>query len=385
MAKELGGKTYALVAISSLRAFSDLAVDNDKDETRTMSAPAFDHDFLPPKLYSSVQQPRWKRALWQTSVAIGIIMLWGVFWLLRSSLGGMTTPPSCVDGSLGFLAPDGVYGNFTLGEARAIDMAWNVFIGRGGQAVVGVAAYGVYTDALMRILEVTPVSFEIYAAMAIHPNQVWSILPISKAVWRGIRPRLIMIWILLSCIYLIALPTMVDAMSGYVQRQDAYIQFANETTVPYYYSFANGSTVETLSYFSAGDQSYATICVPTFGFQWGFASVWVLVCLWSFGIWLVGTYVLWLDAQYNSQLRRSGRSMGTFLAAAELSDAMREQLGPHVTVYSDLELRKALTKRQKVKYTAEENPRNGTQVRLSSGQSGKLEMCFGRLYSGVRE
>lgn len=369
MAEEDAGKKCGGIATRSTLISKDNGPSIEKSQTQVSTTSIPENDFLPPKPNASMQKPRWRRVLWQLSVAVGIVLLWGLFWIIRSSLGGLTRPPTCVEGSLGLLAPDGVYGNFTLGEARAVDMAWNLVIGRGGQAVVGLVAYGVYTDALMRIIEITPVSFEMYAAMAIHPNQVWSLLPISKSVWnlRGIRPTLIMIWIVLSCIYLIALPTLADAMTGYLQRQETFIEFANETTVPYYYSFPNGSTVETLNYLSPGNESYSTICVPTFGYQWGFASYWVLVCLWSFGGWMVGTYGIWLDAQHNSRLRRDGRGMGTFLAAVELSDAIKEQCGPNVTTYSNSNLRRALRKREKIKYTAVTNSSTGgIQLKLSS-------------------
>lgn len=71
---------------------------------------------------------------------------------------------SYVSGSQGVQALfrlDLVFRKMSFDVAKFIDMLWNIFIGRGGQAVLGWISYRVFTDSLMRIMETTPVPYDL--------------------------------------------------------------------------------------------------------------------------------------------------------------------------------------------------------------------------------
>jgi hypothetical protein len=64
------------------------------------------------------------------------------------------------------------FGLFSYSKAKAIDLAWNWIIGRGFQALMSLLAMRVFRDALLRVVEQTPLSYEMYATLALYPTKI---------------------------------------------------------------------------------------------------------------------------------------------------------------------------------------------------------------------
>lgn len=98
--------------------------------------------------------------------------------------------------------------------------------------------------------------------------------------------------------------------------------------------------------------------------------------------WLLGLWILWLDCDTNSELCRKGRRSGLWRAVTDISEAMREQLGPNLCAYSDQELADALKMRPPVKYHVSHGTSDELgHIGLSSGApSGRFRLQWNREY-----
>jgi hypothetical protein len=71
--------------------------------------------------------------------------------------------------------------------AKAIDLMWNWFIGRGVQAILALLAiicYRVYSDVLMRAAELAPFPYELFASLAFYSTKTDAINEIIRIAWR---------------------------------------------------------------------------------------------------------------------------------------------------------------------------------------------------------
>lgn len=73
--------------------------------------------------------------------------------------------------------------------------------------------------------------------------------------------------------------------------------------------------------------------------------------------------------------------MGTYRAIADISDAMREDLGPNLCGYSENELAAAIKKQRPLKYYVKEGKEGDVgKIGLSSRRSEKVKVMWGREY-----
>lgn len=91
------------------------------------------------------------------------------------------------------------------------DLQWNWIVGRGLQGLLTLLAYRVFSDALLRAAELTPVSFELYAALSLYstkPEIPWQIIK-GLPKFGNWRVKMIFIWLFLSTVYLVSFPRFV--------------------------------------------------------------------------------------------------------------------------------------------------------------------------------
>ncbi|MCJ1266805.1 hypothetical protein MMC22_006690 [Lobaria immixta] len=128
-------------------------------------------------------------------------------------------------------------------------------------------------------------------------------------------------------------------------------------------------------------------CFPESYFVWGFSSL-LLYIICSLQIaWTVGMLIVWLDANINSQLCRTGRTTrGSLRAALDIAEAIREVLGEESCAYQDAEIVCELEKlRVGVQYYATNADGDGvSHIGLSSTRSGPLSLRNDTIYGGSR-
>lgn len=103
-------------------------------------------------------------------------------------------------------------------------------------------------------------------------------------------------------------------------------------------------------------------------------------------IFLLGLWILWVDCDLNSELCRKGRRLGLWRAVADISEAMREELGPDICAYDEWELDDALGRKKPIKYYADTGGSVGPgHIGLSSRKSGPLKLEWDHEYGGKDE
>lgn len=122
------------------------------------------------------------------------------------------------------------FGSFSFGQAKAIDLAWNWIVGRGYQGLLSIAAYRVFTDALLRVTESTALPMELYATLAFPTAKLETLYQLGKNTFRygTLRVKLIFIWLFLATIYLISVPALLDATTAYEAGVDTSYKFSND-------------------------------------------------------------------------------------------------------------------------------------------------------------
>ncbi|KAG9236722.1 hypothetical protein BJ875DRAFT_455776 [Amylocarpus encephaloides] len=119
--------------------------------------------------------------------------------------------------------------DFNYGTAKGLDLIWNWLVGRGLQGILAIFAYRVSTDALLRAAELTPLSFELYASIALYTNKfevLWELL-LGFGRFGNWRVKAILLWLFFSAVYLLAFPSLLDACSGYDAAQKASFSWPN--------------------------------------------------------------------------------------------------------------------------------------------------------------
>lgn len=360
------------------------------------------------------------------------------------------------------------YGRFQYGAAKTIDLAWNWIVGRGLQGVLAFVAYRVFQDALLRAAELTPLSYEVYAALALYSTKLDILWQLSKGLFRfgNWRTKAIFIWLIISTIYLAVFPSLMDVCSGYDSAYIADFQWPNGTftstddlsdwqdntsivvdtaieccawnisettneqydttcyierpvyllgecrevwsmqelnvTTLYYWQDSDLNT----SYWNEyeknigevdetewSDWGFAPVNPDNFKciaqnnlYQYGFSFEWLFVAAIVNSVWLYGLWIVWLDCDTNSEPCKKGRRLGLWRAIADISEAMRDELGPNICAYAEQELADALRNRPPIKYYA----KKGTDgepghIGLSSRHSERLRLQWNHDYGTKRQ
>lgn len=108
-------------------------------------------------------------------------------------------------------------------EAKAIDVIWQLFVGAGGRFWLAWVSYRVFMDGLTRLMEQSPVSYNLYASLTFSTTSIWSTYYALKAVFfsRGWRKKLFLLWFGLATTYVLGFPTLMSATAGYVSPSTA--------------------------------------------------------------------------------------------------------------------------------------------------------------------
>ena len=119
-------------------------------------------------------------------------------------------------------------------------------------------------------------------------------------------------------------------------------------------------------------------------YHWGFSNGWLVIVLAVNGAWLIGLWIVWVDADHNSEFCRKGRRMGIYRSIVDISEAIREDLRPNLCAYSEKELTAAIKRQPPLKYYVSEKEDDGLKahIGLSSRKSAKVQLEWGKEYTG---
>jgi hypothetical protein len=265
---------------------------------------------------------------------------------LSSNLCG--PPPGSIES---FLSPDVTFGNLTVSQARAIDISWNLFMGRGLQGLIGFASYQTATRSFIRIVEATPVSYDLFKTLIFSPNGFSALKALIMSLRRTIGRRFNMTFgfLFMSTSFILALPTIMDICTGYVQNVQPYWQHPN------------GSLELATSNEPPPFVTLPAECMVQDGYQWGFSSPWVLTLSSIFLLWVIGMCGIWADANRSSEMHKKDINLGPWKAIIDLGKVMDFQLGDRVSEHSDTELAKRVATSSPVRYVKIVNQGSGSE------------------------
>lgn len=104
-------------------------------------------------------------------------------------------------------------GEFTFTAVKAIDICWDLIVGRGGQMLISLLVYPVMRRSMLTLLEHRSLRMSVVTSLVFEHCSIWSWWAVAKALlcsWS---------WGLLGFLYIIvyvlAFGTVVSAMTGY--------------------------------------------------------------------------------------------------------------------------------------------------------------------------
>jgi len=127
------------------------------------------------------------------------------------------------------------WGDMSFQAAKAVDIAWDIAVGGGGQTLLAWITYKVSTKWLTKTMESAPVSYTTFESLAFTPPsflRAWNIVPDIRTS-RVMKARLTLIWIILSSLFVLSFSTLIAAMSGYNTNTFAAMQTYDGELVPW--------------------------------------------------------------------------------------------------------------------------------------------------------
>ena len=142
--------------------------------------------------------------------------------------------------------------HLTFSQAKFVDVIWDLFVGQRGRLLMAWAAYRVFMDGLVSLMEKTAVTHDIYASLVYDTTSLLSTWKAMKAVLRSKdwRSRAFMLWFCLSTIYILAFPTLMSAATGYVvpstagyRMPDGSFVMPDSAKLTSFYTLPNGAQI----------------------------------------------------------------------------------------------------------------------------------------------
>lgn len=130
-----------------------------------------------------------------------------------------------------FFTPNLSFGNMTFTQVKVIDIAWDLVIGRGGQMALAWVNWTVFNEWLVYHAERWRTSFKMYTAMTLQTTS-WTMMGVAakeflcfgERSWARFFRWLAMFCMLISTLYVLAFPTLMAAMTGYITTYEPYME-----------------------------------------------------------------------------------------------------------------------------------------------------------------
>jgi hypothetical protein len=295
------------------------------------------------------------------------------------------------------------FGSFTYLQAKYLDAAWNLVVGKGLQGVAAWVCYKLFAMGLLKITEKEKVEVGLYVATAMYPTEMWTLWKYVRGlavVGLSTRRRAVLTVICVAAAYVLTLSTVLDLVTGYVTTLDATIKLADGsyasleqlrwydtagTEIDYYYQKLDPMPHASISTQTLSGQNFTfdelidnstrrwksppIVCVPGPTYQWGFSAGWIEVLLISTLVWIWGMFGLYVDARKHDILWKMGRRLGLYRDILDVAEAIQEELGPYTCGYSDRELSREVDKLDPVGFTVVQGEGNTRNISLSTSVS----------------
>jgi hypothetical protein len=147
---------------------------------------------------------------------------------------------------------DRTFGSYPFSTVKFIDVVWDLCVARGLQFFAGWVSYAAVTGAMVRAIESGPMPYDVFIGLALNGSNVSAICSTVSNLYRcrPLRTTVMLGSIILSIVYVVMLPTLLSAATGYMASTDTFF------TLPGTDQLVPASAVYSFAYkFSLGDSS----------------------------------------------------------------------------------------------------------------------------------
>ncbi|GKU22905.1 unnamed protein product [Fusarium langsethiae] len=127
------------------------------------------------------------------------------------------------------------WGKLGFTAAKLIDVTWDLVIGRGGQAIMSLCAWRVFSEYLETSLATKPATYTTVWLLRFHrDSSVLSSLRLFFQFFRrGLASKLAMWIMFMTLLFMLAFPTIAGSMTGYTALNDLYITPSDDQLFPF--------------------------------------------------------------------------------------------------------------------------------------------------------
>uniref|UniRef100_A0A8H7NPF8 Uncharacterized protein n=1 Tax=Bionectria ochroleuca TaxID=29856 RepID=A0A8H7NPF8_BIOOC len=177
---------------------------------------------------------------WQRDGLMYLFAIWVhcliavVVWMLSVSLGSRASKvsPCHPDGSFNAIAgtfdwwsPKGFFqitlrtGTLSFDSAKAVDIFWNLIVGRGGQALLAIASTRIWIEYLSVSIATKPASYTTFV------------------LGRGLASAFKMWFLVIAALFVVAFPTLMSSLAGYTTANQAWVDLGERGLDSYSQAF----------------------------------------------------------------------------------------------------------------------------------------------------
>lgn len=190
---------------------------------------------------------RWRRGLlWTTYLAVVIVFVLALSIAISSSTPGnkptFDTSVACrPDGRFsldpndfdfwgygGFFEITMGYGGFTFTQAKAIDVGWDVVVGRGGQALLAFISSSVFARYITSTMQVSPITFNTFKTIFVarDANTAMGVCGLIRDFTRrkSLPNKVATVFMVVTMVFVLVFPTFVSSMSGYSANVQSFVE-----------------------------------------------------------------------------------------------------------------------------------------------------------------
>lgn len=151
---------------------------------------------------------------------------------MSNDIYGILSTPKNSTTSSGFQSMftiDRTFGVHPFWKAKLIDTMWDLFVARGMQFIAGWVSYRALSSTMLHALETSPVPYDTFIGIGLNGPSIVGAYSVLKGLGRFRKRRFALLFAdaSLSMTYVIALPTLLTASSGYISTSAAYAEAPN--------------------------------------------------------------------------------------------------------------------------------------------------------------
>lgn len=126
-----------------------------------------------------------------------------------------------------------VFGNYSFTAAKAIDIVWDIVVGRGGQALLLYVLSRVFYEVLDMLLEKDSMAYDTSASLSLSGATAWGLWMLGRDLFSTAQRK--EAWFVamgVSLLWVLFFPTVMSAMTGYIALSAPYVKLEDKSLMP---------------------------------------------------------------------------------------------------------------------------------------------------------